>query len=90
MVVSNADTEQTHVGTVYQAPIRLDITKIASHKIRHGNEILHKRTVSARARQANMNVHQYAREAGDGLEPQTAAQRQPIRPSDFGGFKNSF
>ena len=63
LVVSYADTEQGHVGTVYQASNWAYVGEVSSYKIRHGKEVVHPRTMSARARQVNMNVQQYVQQS---------------------------
>ena len=49
MIVSYADTEQGHIGTVYQASNWRYLGEIDSYKIRFGDEILHGRTMNERA-----------------------------------------
>ena len=59
MIVSYADTEQGHIGTVYQASNWQYIGEIDSYKIRFGDEIMHGRTMNERARRAGQSLREY-------------------------------
>ena len=59
MIVSYADTEQGHIGTVYQASNWRYIGEIGSYKIRFGDEIMHPRTMNERARRTGQSLREY-------------------------------
>ena len=59
MVISYADTNQGHIGTVYQAANWYYSGEVSSHKIRFGDEILHSRTMNERVRKSNLSYRKY-------------------------------
>ena len=61
LIISYADEEQGHVGTVYQASNWLYLGKVDSYKVRFGNEMLHPRTMNERARRAKLTLPKFVK-----------------------------
>ncbi len=68
MIVSYADTEQGHIGTVYQASNWRYLGEIDSYKIRFGDEILHPRTMNERAKRTGQSLREYINASAQKIE----------------------